>query len=424
MGSRLIHDDEGRVLEHQYEEISRFSIARKLLKLEPGDFPLERSKLCLFVAEYDGNTLPLEIFINGTRYELHSGETKRLFHWRQLEVDPADWIPGLNVVELRSSELAHCTWMMAVENRPGPLRSQKSFDEGVSWQDGRLGVNYTVQGEYLIRLLVEGPSIPKERDYPQLVFQSLNHPALARFSQSEQLHEITKAAEGDYGKAVLLCSWAGKQWRYTYGTVYTPFFLPTLLHWRRNERGHGSGSVRGYCVHYAHLLIQACWAIGIQARGIALPPYDKTKGSGHFVMEAFCRDQDKWVMFDANYDLHLRKDGVPLHTAEWMALRNRGDSNRIEVVRGTSFGFNDKFDFFLDHLHTARYENFAVPLRSDLLDRPDLYLVHHGAIPAVDYHETQFIYYDVSGTLEERFPYATKDANRLYAAPHVAIRSE
>jgi hypothetical protein len=79
------------------------------------------------------------------------------------------------------------------------------------------------------------------------------------------------------------------------------------------------GGARFRCVEYADVLAGALSAVGIPARVVGLMTRDvetRTSGAGHVVVEAFLRDDEQWVMADAQWDVVPMRGDEPLDVIE------------------------------------------------------------------------------------------------------------
>lgn len=84
-----------------------------------------------------------------------------------------------------------------------------------------------------------------------------------------------------------------------------------------------------YCTHYTMTYLEAAQALGWQARKIAVDRKHGPEGMGsshHGVAEVWSNQFRKWVVIDAQSNLHFEKKGLPLSAweirAEW--LKNKG----------------------------------------------------------------------------------------------------
>lgn len=154
---------------------------------------------------------------------------------------------------------------------------------------------------------------PTEANHFPLTWQDLHHPALARLVEECRLDEVAGAAHDEFEQLLLLRNWVHHnvprglpEWN-----PDQPWLLVDLA---RNGRGF-------YCSHYADVLMYAATALGWPARhvGIDCDHADGELSTHHGVTEIFSYEFDKWVVFDAMFDVHFEHRGEPLSV---LGLRN------------------------------------------------------------------------------------------------------
>jgi hypothetical protein len=187
--------------------------------------------------------------------------------------------------------------------------------------------------------------------YP-LLEENWEHPRLLLLRKREKLDEVVAPGRTQFEKIVLLRRWARSQWKNT----VTPFYYPPwdaveILDLVRKHKNYG------FCSQYAVVFLQACRALGLHARYVDL---------GHFIVEVWSDEYDKWVIMDPTNDVHFEKDGAPLRgrvLAELYASKNAAGVTKVSSD-GT------RVPATLDDLKL--FENFAVVLRSNQLSAPEL----------------------------------------------------
>lgn len=557
--SYLLVEDQGRMLHAHNEELGRFTWARKEFHLPRGSD--RRGELSLFLYEYPGNQELLHITVNDRTYFIQpTAEEQGVWTWRTVQVEAGTFRPGISRIELRCDNLAYNGWALGIDSGNSLGRSWKTFDQGQTWMRERLGFDYAVTGEYLIRChvheappmgyvtspaldvaAVRGPArnnVPaamrqspatsatplvvsgsaqggtSSDDEAQSSFVSLegrsgsdpdlsqsewttwqpfplvlpgdhrfvqwravlrcgdevssapqqeltsvilqfivgteeaeqadsylsladlnpvevptydiirerpDHPYLALLRHQEGLDQIAGSG-GDFNIALNLCHWVAAQWSHVNRyEVYPPYQAATILQWLRDDHGHGSRDVTGFCVNFATVLTQCCLAMGLCARSVIVgQPPGKPLG-GHFVTEAFCRDLDKWVIFDPDTDVLMTHEGIPVNALDLHRLWLSGKTTEVSYHRGPAYGNShnsgpvDGETFIRNHLDEGGYRFFGIPMRQDPLSRPDLQLVEHGVTP---YRETDVIWWTDDPDLERRFPICTtRPADLHYPRP-------
>lgn len=152
-------------------------------------------------------------------------------------------------------------------------------------------------------------------------FESAPHPVFEELQQRFDLERIAGVG-ADLYRATALRSWIKSLWRHQ-----EPCHLPPydgLLILDRGSRGIDTF----ICMHYSVALVHCCLALGIQARLINLhcgieesyeignPNQLEPPVSEHVTAEVWCRELNKWVMIDTDFDCHYERDSVPLSAWE------------------------------------------------------------------------------------------------------------
>jgi len=151
--SRMIADEDGRSSVKKAEGLSCFNQAKKELVLT--DTPPEKALLIFFIHESKDNDKPLIIYINDNKFEFSPGDIKGHFLWRTLAIQGQVLHRGVNNIIFTGSEVEP-NWSIALEiNNKDVKRSFKSIDGGQSWQTDYMAYDSSLQGEYLVRLVLE-----------------------------------------------------------------------------------------------------------------------------------------------------------------------------------------------------------------------------------------------------------------------------
>lgn len=500
--------DRGRVQHNRNEELSRYVWARQRITL-PLTAPSGGS-VALLLYEYHDNTRPLRLLVNGRPLQITpEPRLQGAYAWRVVELPAGTLQPGLNELVAYADNLAFDAWALAVDTGAAGGGSAKSWDAGGQWSAERLGLDFSLRGEYMVRWWAasappegtltappfavgsgaisasydgEGPIVIEARRGPtaepgegwsdwaelplppggeyvqwratlrrsdgelpllrgvtltangetvgcsrrplaaaaeprfRIVYERADHPELRDLWAEEGLQAVVAGLESDLARAAALCSWVNAQWIHNNSyDIYTPWRAATILNWQRARRGHGSSSVTGFCVHFGVALAQLCTAAGMAARGVVLGQRSSQGMDGHFVCEVFCRELQKWVMFDPDFDYHFTHRDVPLSVAEIGQLWRAGAAAELRLVVGASFGRNPAGpEWPMAHVTQGGYSWFGLPLRQDWLSRPDLQPVSHGAL---NYHEAEIVWCSAEPEHRRIFPLVTADLRDLYAPP-------
>jgi hypothetical protein len=126
-----------------------------------------------------------------------------------------------------------------------------------------------------------------------------------------------------------------------------------------------AGRTGGFCGQYSYLLADALKSFGyFSVRYLELETAD---GEGHFAVEAWSNQFDRWMVLDPTYDVYYAgDDGTPLSALELHALLLAGRCGGVTVVEGSPPPPAGKRAADLPLNGLERYRHVAVSLRSDL----------------------------------------------------------
>lgn len=139
-------------------------------------------------------------------------------------------------------------------------------------------------------------------------FQQLNEPVLARLASREHLRDLIAGVPRQFDQMVRVQDWVNAQWADGTPDPYPPWDALTVLDWIR------SGRTGGFCGQYAQVFLQSLAALGFTARYVEIG--SRQNPYAHYVTEVWSNDFDKWVMMDADYNLHFERNSVPLSALE------------------------------------------------------------------------------------------------------------
>jgi len=205
---------------------------------------------------------------------------------------------------------------------------------------------------------------PDGQAYPFL-YEDLDHPRLGRLREGEGLQGIIDGERGEFRQLVSLREWVRGQWD------------------RRDRKGEGEpyidalsilGKIRsgslpgGLCSEYSAVFLQACLAVGHQARLLSLR---SESGAGHRTVEVWSNVYDKWVLMDPYHDIHYERDGIPLNALELHQALTGGDSAGVVLVKGKFWEDEDSLEELLSFYHdvTVIMRNNHLSLRDASINR-------------------------------------------------------
>jgi hypothetical protein len=154
------------------------------------------------------------------------------------------------------------------------------------------------------------PRLMSSFDYPM---EDSNNPILKQLREKYQLDAVVAEAKTELDTLKLLSSWVAGQWDW--------YLLPPdrdFNSWNALEimdTGPDGEQRGGYCLQYAITYMQALQSFGIPARIVNC---NYTVWSGHEMTEVWSRSLGKWILMDANFDIHFvdRRNGEIMNALE------------------------------------------------------------------------------------------------------------
>ena len=164
----------------------------------------------------------------------------------------------------------------------------------------------------------------------QFISERLDHPGLLELRAREKLDEVIAPGRDEFEKMRLLCDWVNRQWEHGNPVPYPRWDANVILSMIR------SGKTGGFCAQYAVVFCQCCLSLGWQARYLDVLP-DRTKpGGGHFTVEVWSNQYNKWILLDPSYNCWFGREGEPLSGLEVHEALLAGDMESVRVIRGNS----------------------------------------------------------------------------------------
>lgn len=193
--------------------------------------------------------------------------------------------------------------------------------------------------------------------------QSHTHPGLDELREREGLLAVVASGSDEFEKMLLLCDWVNNQWESKDPTIYPPWDANQILSMIR------SGKTNGCCPQYAVLFVQSCLALGWQARYIDLCPRGKKPGSGHFSVEVWSNQHNRWIVLDPFFDCRFEREGMPVSALEIHEALVRGVPESVKVIRGQ--GKHGRTNSTASDKRIVEYfYHLAVDMRNDHLQNP------------------------------------------------------
>jgi len=193
----------------------------------------------------------------------------------------------------------------------------------------------------------------------RLAEDDFRHPRLRLLRTREHLDEVVAPGRNQLEKIVLLRHWAHRQWESGKRFYYPAWDAVEILDLARNHAN------RGFCTQYAIVFLQACQSLGLHARYVNLP--------GHFVVEVWSDEHNRWIIMDPMSDIHYERRGLP------MTGRELFDSCRGKRWSGVTVAGADgsRRAALADDL--AHYRSYAIDMDANQLSNPAKYR-HNGEV--------------------------------------------
>ena len=192
-------------------------------------------------------------------------------------------------------------------------------------------------------------------------FERPDHPRLRELARRERLEDLLDPAAAPFDQLLAIKDWAAGQWPAGNPDPYPPWDALTVLDWIRE------GKTGGFCAQYAQVFLQSLAALGFTARYVEVGSIDNPYA--HYVTEVWAPDLGKWVLMDADYNLHFEREGRPLGVLEVHDALIEGSAGGMDVVRGTvREGHSDPLRWPLGTAELYYYVRFH--LKADHLSMP------------------------------------------------------
>lgn len=406
--SRLYFSERGRALIANNEEITRWRWAKKILKLPPKAAQAPAG-LWLYVNLYDRNRKPLQVRLNGRALASLAPDPKlaRMWSWQRIPIPGRRLLAGDNELILSCDSPAMNAWVIGLENGHRSPGSFVSTDRGRSWRGYAMGAHGVLQGEYMARIRSHAPGLV-EQTPRGIVYEDPRHPRVRELLSL--IPGRIRRLRDPWKQLLALRTWVAKSWTHDpSGRSYAPWDPWTVLDWAHRDWGHGQAGKVTMCVHFGAVFASLAAALGHRARCLAVTS-DFNGWEGHFMAEAWDTGLGRWVLHDANYDVHY-EDRRPLSGADISDLAHRGQSLEALVRRGPGFPKQPErvVNAFKLFASGRPFRLFGLWSLNNYTSEPEAAPPNHGSIC---YCETDFVWYNPAGMdLAPMFPFR---ADRRY----------
>jgi hypothetical protein len=174
---------------------------------------------------------------------------------------------------------------------------------------------------------VSGPVVEAAPPSLGFRFERPDHPRLAELAERERLRDLIRPGATPFEQILSVKDWAAGQWPAGNPNPYPPWDALIVLDWIR------AGTTGGFCAQYSQLLLQSLAALGFRARYVEIGAIENPYA--HYVVEVWSPDHGKWVLMDADYNLHFERNGVPLSALDIHDALLDSTAVDLDVVRGT-----------------------------------------------------------------------------------------
>ena len=201
------------------------------------------------------------------------------------------------------------------------------------------------------------PTVKVENNYIRksnfrFVTEYWTEPKIRRLWQQENFKDIR--ADSQWGLFLKLCDWTHRQWK---NGVPKPYPVCNALDILRDIR---SGKTGGFCAQYAYVLGDVLKTFGFF--NVRYVEATQSSGTGHFSLEAWSDEYEKWVLLGAWRDYYyvLEDSGIPANAYEVHLSLHGGPKVRAVSIDGKVVPDN--------YEACKLFDNIAVSLRSDFMD--------------------------------------------------------
>jgi Transglutaminase-like superfamily len=178
----------------------------------------------------------------------------------------------------------------------------------------------------LVAQVAQGPSRPPGDAGLPVRYEHFDAPRIQQLAAREGLDAVVAGAASEFEAVLKLKEWVAAQFPHTNPEPYPPWDALIILDAIRG------GLTGGFCAQYSQVLLQSLAAFGIPARylevGTAANPFN------HFPLEFWSNQFNKWVLLDADFNLHFERNGLPLSALEVHEALVTGAAASVNVVEG------------------------------------------------------------------------------------------
>ena len=181
-------------------------------------------------------------------------------------------------------------------------------------------------GPEIVHATVTGPTFYA----PDLLqsFEEYHHPRLKRLREEYRLEEVVQGESDEFRRLLKLRHWVHQRWQFDFNQNFKGDAFAIL---EKAKTGCGFN-----CAHSMTVLHAVLSSMGYVSRYVLVDRNHEDLGCSrhHGVNEVWSNDYAKWVLFDAQYDCHFERDGIPLSALELHEAVRANEGRDIVLVRG------------------------------------------------------------------------------------------
>lgn len=146
----------------------------------------------------------------------------------------------------------------------------------------------------------------------QFTYIDFNNTYLRRLRNIYQIDKMINSNMSEIECVLILSNWVHSLWVHEGTNIPSKYDPISIIEESKEGRGFR-------CTEYAFVLNGLINSLGIHSRIVNLMNKDietLESGAGHNVVEFFAREQNKWIMADAAWDIITVKNDIPLSSLE------------------------------------------------------------------------------------------------------------
>lgn len=159
-------------------------------------------------------------------------------------------------------------------------------------------------------------------------YEDYYSPRMRELRERYRLDEVVAGESDEFRRQLLLRNWIKR-----HISINDDYPTPT----RGDAFAILDAALKGGGFHCGHFMVvqhAVMNAFGYVCRSLGAGPGTKEQGGHHGINEVWSNKFVKWMLFDAKYDIHFEKDGIPLSALEIRDEYHRNKGADIVKVRG------------------------------------------------------------------------------------------